>query len=218
MVKVALTPKAAVARRPRRRQQRTTTTARMMAFSARDKAFVVAMCAALTSLTATLQRWRLRWRAQLGMSPYTPSCIFLPHANGKLVTSPIAGWLASRFGRKPVLCGVAQVSASSIFTGLTPVVPGAAGRGGNLLLTFAGLCRAAVSRWRSSRFLQSGDAFPAQRGLVVGSATAMIALGWTIGPPIGGLPHNGRFPCHYGPGCGPSVLCAGVAGAVSEAK
>ena len=31
------------------------------------------------------------------------------------------------------------------------------------------------------------DTFPANRGLVVGSATSMLALGYFIGPPLGGV-------------------------------
>ena len=75
-------------------------------WSARDKAFVVVMCAALTFLTtnfAALATFFPVYGAQLGMSPYTISAVFTAYPIGKLATSPVAGWLASRYGRKPVL-------------------------------------------------------------------------------------------------------------------
>ena len=45
---------------------------------------------------------------------------------------------------------------------------------------------AGVALARLSIFAVLSDAFPENRGLIIGSAVSMIALGFMIGPPIGG--------------------------------
>ena len=162
-----------------------------VSMSFRDKLFVLSMSVVLVALTANyailVTFFPLYAKAE-GMSSYAVSMIFTAFSVANLVGSPIAGALASFLGRRAVLIwGVLQVSASGCFIGFTPEIAG-----NNVTLqcvlftTFRAVQGAGVAFARLSIFAVLSDTFPDNRGLVIGSAVSMIALGFMIGPPIGG--------------------------------
>ena len=160
--------------------------------SVREKLFVVTMCVLLVVMTsnyATMVTFFPMYAASHGVSTYGVSMIFTAFSIGNLLVSLVAGQLASCIGRRAVLCwGVCQVSASGIFIGCTPELAGGDATLMVLLFTAArGLQGGGVALARLSMFASLSDDFPENRGLVLGSATSMIALGYMLGPPVGGL-------------------------------
>lgn len=157
----------------------------------RERLFVIAVCiqlVAVTSSYAIMVTFFPIHATALGVSPYAISMIFTAFSIGNLLTSLIAGQLASRFGRRTVLlCGALLVAAASLFIGFTPEL---AGDDVSLMVTiFTGtrlILGGGVACVRLSLFAVLGDAFPQSRGLVLGSATSMIALGYMLGPAFGG--------------------------------
>ena len=131
------------------------------------------------------------------MSLWSVSIVFSAYPVGKLVCSPLAGWLASRFGRRPVLVvGMVLVSAATESIGVIPSMFGeeqlrkdpAQLLAMTVVLTMArSMQGCGLAFAQLSIFAVLGDTFPENRGLVMGTASAMIALGWTIGPPTGGF-------------------------------
>lgn len=166
-------------------------TAACASMNAREKAFVLVMCLALLVMTsnyALMVTFFPIYAAEQGMSNYLISTIFAAFDVGKLATSIFAGKLASRFGRWPVLVwGAAQISVVGIAIGLTPDVAGDDINLMAFLFTVARLAQGSgVALSQLSIFAVLSDEFPANRGLVVGSATSMIALGYFVGAPVGG--------------------------------
>lgn len=158
---------------------------------AKDKLFVANMCLVLVTLTsnyAIMVTFFPLYAKDKGMSRNAISMIFTSFSVANLLTSMIAGTLASAFGRRAVLIwGVLQVSGAGCLIGFTPEMA----QGDITLMCWlftAGraLQGAGVALARLSIFAVLSDAFPENRGLIIGSAVSMIALGFMIGPPVGG--------------------------------
>lgn len=159
--------------------------------TAREKAFVVSMCATIavtTSNWAMLATFFPIWAAQQGLSPYAVSAIFTSFQIGKLVTSVVAGQCANRFGRRAIMIvGVLLVILTGAALGFTPEL---AGDDLSLLTVlfivprFLQGCGSGLVQLSIIAILS--DTFTQNRGLIVGTAGSMEALGYFIGPPIGG--------------------------------
>jgi MFS family permease len=107
----------------------------------------------------------------------------------QLGISPIAGGLCSKFGRRRVLIvGVFIVSGGTFLFGLVP--PAALSLGIPMMPLFI---VARVLQGTGSALTMTcifailSDAFPDSRGRIIGVAEMMNSLGWTVGPPMGGL-------------------------------
>eukprot|EP01045_Picozoa_sp_COSAG04_P012220 COSAG04_NODE_815_length_10088_cov_12.515667_11_plen_201_part_00 len=114
--------------------------------------------------------------------------IFAAFSLAQLVVSPASGPLASRFGRRRVLvCGVLAVCSSTIAFGLAPDV--LTDRSW-LVLAFT-LLRlvqgGGVALAVTCIYAELTDSFPSAQGTVIGIASGCNGLGWTAGPPLGGL-------------------------------
>ena len=160
--------------------------------TARDKAFVVAMCVTLAQLTANYALLATFFpidMAERGMSKYMISIVFVAFDIGKLATSLVAGALASRFGRRALLVG--GVLLAAVFGGLVGVVPDLSGGHlalmGPLFATARAFQGSGVALAQQSILATLSDTFPDSRGLVMGSAGSMLALGYFVGPPLGGV-------------------------------
>ena len=158
---------------------------------AKDKLFVVTMCLVLVTLTsnyAIMVTFFPLYAKNKGMSRNAVSMIFTSFSIANLLMSMIAGSLASAFGRRAVLIwGVLQVSGAGCLIGFTPEM--AQDDITLMCWLFTGgraLQGAGVALARLSIFAVLSDAFPDNRGLIIGSAVSMIALGFMIGPPVGG--------------------------------
>ena len=185
----------------------------------REKAFVACMCltiAVTTSNWAIMATFFNGWASSRGMSSVCISIIFTSFQIGKLLTSMVAGHLANLFGRRAIMStGVALVAVTGICIGLTPDL---AAEDVSLMASLFTLprfvqgCGAALTQLSVVAILS--DAFPSHRGLMVGTATSMEALGYFVGPPIGGLLYSAsgfRLPfvslaCVVGANLG-AILC-----------
>ena len=198
------------------------------ALSTRDRLFVVSMCLAIVVMTsnyalmATFYPIDMRER---GMSPAGISAVFAAFEIGRFLTSVVAGALASRYGRRVVLlCGVLVAATAGGFIGCVPDLANQALAVMMPLFIVARFLQGGgVALAQQSMFAILSDAFPANRGLVVGSATSMcgqplshhtqhrrrhplglssrpahgaptctacprrLALGYFVGPPVGGM-------------------------------
>jgi len=159
--------------------------------SLRDRAFVAVMCAALGALTANyaiLATFFPIHMGNRGMSMYMISLVFVAFDIGKLTTSIFAGALASRLGRRVLL--VAGILLSSAFGCLIGMIPSMVSYEldimSPLLIAARALQGSGVALAQQSIFAILGDTFPQSRGLVMGAAGAMLALGYFVGPPVGG--------------------------------
>ena len=125
----------------------------------------------------------------MGISPYATNLVFIAYSIAKMVASPLAGALASRIGRRSVLIGgVVTVSGTCVVFGLVPDLVG--GRVAPMVALMTGvrvLQGVGMSCAQVATFAILSDAFPENRGLVTGSAIGCLGLGWSIGPPVGGL-------------------------------
>jgi MFS family permease len=158
----------------------------------RQLAFVVTVCFSLTFQAtnfAMMAAFFPLYAAEVGISITQTNAVFIAYSVAKMLMSPVAGALASRFGRRRVLIGgIALVGCSTVFIGLTPdltqreVMPMVAVMMGARVLQGVGL-----SCSQLATFAMLSDSFPAHRSLVSGSAISAIGLGWAIGPPIGGV-------------------------------
>eukprot|EP00746_Dinoflagellata_sp_MGD_P151081 gnl/MRDRNA2_/MRDRNA2_82777_c0_seq4.p1 gnl/MRDRNA2_/MRDRNA2_82777_c0~~gnl/MRDRNA2_/MRDRNA2_82777_c0_seq4.p1 ORF type:complete len:473 (+),score=49.20 gnl/MRDRNA2_/MRDRNA2_82777_c0_seq4:166-1419(+) len=98
--------------------------------------------------------------------------------------------MASRFGRKRVLVsGVCCISISTFLFGLVEdMLPGSALK---VWTCMYGLLRAlqgiGAALANTCIFAILTDAFPNDKGKVIGVANSMNGLGWAVGPPVGGL-------------------------------
>ena len=164
----------------------------LVAFSRREVAFVAVICFSLTFQAtnfAMMAAFFPIYAADVGVSITQTNLVFISYSIAKMAMSPVAGALASRYGRRPVLiAGVLLVGCSTIFIGLTPdltqreVLPMV-----TVMTTARALQGIGLSCSQLATFAMLSDAFPTHRGLVSGSAICAIGLGWAIGPPIGGL-------------------------------
>lgn len=126
---------------------------------------------------------------EIGVPAAMVALVFGAFAVAQLAMAPFAGGLASGFGRKRVLTvGVTCVSVSTISMGLAAGV-------------FDGDPEGMVRAMVVLRVIQGGgaamattcifailtDAFPANKGAVIGAANACDGAGWAIGPPVGGF-------------------------------
>lgn len=157
----------------------------------RERMFVLATCVLLVTMTssyANMVTFFPLYATALGISPYAISLIFTAFSIGNLLCSLVAGRLASRYGRRPILrWGTLLVSMTSLFIGYTPELAGDDGTLMVVLFTAARfLLGGGVALARLAIFAVLGDAFPTSRGFVLGSATSMIALGYMLGPAVGG--------------------------------
>ena len=139
-------------------------------FSKQDKAFCVSICLSLAAGTtnyAIMVVFFPIYASGLGMSLWAVSVIFTAYPVGKLLTAPLAGWLASELGRKPVLIfGLALLAASTITIGLTPDLLGTERLAAmTALLIVARLLQGAgMACAQLAIFAILGDSFPAKRG------------------------------------------------------
>lgn len=159
--------------------------------SLREKAFVVLMCATLCALTSNYAILATFFPIEMtarGMSKYNISLIFVAFDFGKLATGFFAGALASYCGRLPVLfTGIVLSSAFGCLIGFIPQLVDHHLHSMFVLFTVArALQGSGVALAQQSIYAILGDSFPDNRGLVMGAATAMVAWGYFIGPPIGG--------------------------------
>ena len=159
--------------------------------SLREKAFVVLMCATLCALTSNYAILATFFPIEMtarGMSKYNISLIFVAFDFGKLATGFFAGALASYCGRLPVLfTGIVLSSAFGCLIGFIPQAVDHHLYSMFVLFTVArALQGSGVALAQQSIYAILGDSFPDNRGLVMGAATAMVAWGYFIGPPIGG--------------------------------
>ena len=144
----------------------------------REKAFVVCMCIAIASMTsnfAIMATFFPVHMAALGMSPYVISMIFTAFEMGRLAGGAIGGALASRFGRRAVLAiGMIVASTCGMLIGIVPDLSGAddIATMAALFIASRGLQGGGVALATVSIFATLSDAFPNNRGLVVGSASS----------------------------------------------
>jgi len=118
---------------------------------------------------------------RFGVGPERASLVITAYTLPGIVLSPVAGALADRYGRRPVLAGSLILFACCGTTVL------AAERFGVVLLLRAGQGVAAGGLFSVSVTLL-GDAFEgAERTAVLGLNTAVIAVGATVYPLVGGL-------------------------------
>ena len=114
--------------------------------------------------------------------------IFTSFQIGKLISSTVAGAAANRFGRRTIMVtGVAIVSAAGLSIGFTPELAGDNIALLTILFTAPRFIQgfgAALAQLSITAILS--DTFADNRGLIVGTASSMEALGYFIGPPIGG--------------------------------
>jgi MFS family permease len=168
------------------------TAGRKLSLTRRELAFVLTVCFSLTFQAtnfAMMAAFFPLYAADVGISITQTNVVFIAYSVAKMLMSPVAGALASRFGRRPVMIGgIALVGCSTIFIGMTPdltrheVQPLVVVMTGARILQGIGL-----SCSQLATFAMLSDSFPAHRGLVSGSAISAIGLGWAIGPPIGGV-------------------------------
>ena len=175
---------------PRSLSEMPPTSARL---SMREKAFVVATCTSIVAMTSNyaimVTFFPIDMRAR-GMSGWFISTIFAAFEVGRLVAGTMGGVLASRFGRRAVLAaGMGLTSLSGCCMGLTPDVAPEANLivMGMLFIIARFIQGCGVALAQVAIFAILSDAFPTRRGLVVGTATSMIAAGYFVGPPLGGL-------------------------------
>ncbi|KAL1512386.1 hypothetical protein AB1Y20_005644 [Prymnesium parvum] len=159
--------------------------------SGRDKCFICSMCASLLSTSssyAIMCSFFPLHTAAIGLSAYSISAIFVMFDIGKLLASMVAGKMATRLGRRCVI--VAGVLLVLAFGSAIGVVPSVAPHDLTLMTTLFLICRGfqggGVGLAQFAIFAELSDTFPKHRGLVVGSATTMTALGYFVGPPVGG--------------------------------
>ena len=107
----------------------------------------------------------------------------------QLGISPIAGGLCSKFGRRRVLVvGVFVVSGGTFLFGLVPPVCRSLGIPMMPWFIVARVLQGTGSALTMTCiFAILSDAFPESRGRIIGVAEMMNSLGWTVGPPMGGL-------------------------------
>ena len=126
---------------------------------------------------------------EVGIEGTQVAAVFGAFAVAQLAMAPFAGGFASGFGRKRVLTvGVCCVSLSTIAMGMAAGI-------------FAGDPAGMVTAMIALRVVQGGgaalattcifailtDAFPQNKGAVIGAANACDGAGWAIGPPVGGF-------------------------------
>jgi MFS family permease len=161
-----------------------------MPISTRQLLFVVALCAtqallvcnyalAVTFLTIDM--------AKLGATPFVIATIFSSFELGKLVCSFFGTVLTAHFGRYAVLVTGVLLSASfSACFGIIPEITDNTGLMSVLLIVSRLLLGCGVALAQQSIYAILSDSFPESRGLVVGSANSMVAIGYMVGPAVGG--------------------------------
>ena len=163
----------------------------MTRLTARDKVFIGMMCAATTIMTANyalMAAFFPVYMTSRGMSAYAISVIFVAFEIGRLVFSIFAGRLASHFGRRQILIwGIVQVALFGCCMGIIPDLVGDDSSPTALAFTAARCLQGGgVALAQMSIIAILSDAFPDNRGLVVGSSSSCLALGYFVGPPLGG--------------------------------
>ena len=112
--------------------------------------------------------------------------IFTSFQIGKLISSTVAGTAANRFGRRTIMvAGVAIVSAAGLSISFTPELAGDNIALLTILFTAPRFIQgfgAALAQLSITAILS--DTFADNRGLIVGTASSMEALGYFIGPPL----------------------------------
>ena len=97
-----------------------------MAFTRRELAFVAIVCFSLTFQAtnfAMMAAFFPIYAAGAGVSITQTNVVFIAYSVAKMAMSPVAGELASRFGRRPVLVGgIGLVGVSTIFIGVLMLV------------------------------------------------------------------------------------------------
>ena len=160
--------------------------------SCSEKGFVVATCLALAAMIsgmAVLAAFFPVDMAARGVSPVLVTVIFTSFEIARLITSVFASAIVSRLGRRPVLvCGLLCCACTSAAFGM---IPDLVGTNISLMCKLFVVVRvvqgSGVALSQLCIFAILCDRFPDNRGLVIGAATSMLALGYFIGPPLGGF-------------------------------
>ena len=126
---------------------------------------------------------------ELGLDTAQVAIVFGSFAVVQLGISPIAGGLCSKFGRRRVLVvGVIIVSVGTFLFGIVPLVCLSADIPMMPFFITARVMQGTGSALTMTCiFAILSDAFPDSRGRIIGVAEMMNSLGWTVGPPMGGL-------------------------------
>ena len=126
---------------------------------------------------------------ELGLDTAQVAIVFGSFAVVQLGISPIAGGLCSKFGRRRVLIvGVFIVSGGTFLFGIVPPVCIALETSMMPFFIIARVLQGTGSALTMTCiFAILSDAFPESRGRIIGVAEMMNSLGWTVGPPMGGL-------------------------------
>lgn len=115
-----------------------------------------------------------------GASPWVVTAILASYSLCQLVTAPVWGRLSDRFGRRPILItSFAGACLSYLALGFAPSL---------LWLLLARSFNGAMAGNLSAAMAYASDvSAPRDRARAMGTVGAAIALGFTLGPAIGGL-------------------------------
>ncbi len=155
------------------------------------------LLAALTLLPVTLPVPVLRELVQerFGVSALATSLFMSINMIGAALTAPVAGALADRIGRRPLLIAAALALDALCFLGLTREAPFAA----FLAVRFVEGC-AHIFALSLLMGLASSARPPAQRGTTLGITGAGLLFGVALGAPLGGQlgKHDPVLPLYVG--------------------
>ena len=100
----------------------------LRALSCKELTFMLCMCLNMTAMSmnfAMMASFFPIYAAEVGLTVNQVATIFIAYSLTKMFVSPLAGALASRIGRKPVLViGVVTISLTTMFFGLVPELVG----------------------------------------------------------------------------------------------
>lgn len=126
----------------------------------------------------------------IGMDSSDVAIVFSSYALAQLVIAPLSGALASRFGRKRILVfGAGSISVSTCLFGLVEgMLPGSPLKVWSFVYSLLRVVQGGGAALATTCiFAILTDAFPNDKGKVIGVANSMSGVGWAIGPPVGGL-------------------------------
>lgn len=118
--------------------------------------------------------------AQFGATPAEITHMVAAFSLGQLVSTPFWGWLSDRIGRKPVLIlSLAGATGAYVVMGLASSIE---------MLQFSRLLGGLASGIGAVAFAAAADlSGPADRAKAIGRVGAATALGFIVGPAVGGL-------------------------------
>lgn len=128
--------------------------------------------------------------AERNIRPSGVALVFAAFAVAQLLMAPLAGGLASRYGRKKVLkVGVCLVGSSTLCMGaVADILDGRQIEAMVAALTLLRILQGGGAAMATTCiFAILTDTFPHHKGTVIGVANACDGAGWAIGPPIGGF-------------------------------